>query len=116
MSLAISTTQFAVYLPVQNSALYPQGGSETFEDVAHERGLDVNDVRRFLRVAIARHVFKEPRIGSIAHTAASRLLVNNLMLEAWIINIAEEFWPSLSRVRVPLSLPCDMPTDCTLRW
>ena len=79
----------------------PHGQETTFKDLAHECGLDINDVQRFLRVAIARHVFKEPCVGSITHTAASRLLVGNPMLEAWILNIAEEFWPSLARVRVP---------------
>lgn len=82
----------------------PEEEETTFENIAHDFGLDVNDLRRFLRVAIARHVFKEPHIGSIAHTTASRLLVDNPMLEAWILNIAEEFWPSLARVSVPLRL------------
>lgn len=76
----------------------PKEEGTTFESLALECGLNVNDMRRFLRVAIARHVFKEPRIGSIAHTAASRLLIDNTKLEAWILNIAREFWPSLARV------------------
>ena len=78
-------------------------GTTAFEDIAKECRLDLSDLRRFLRVAIARHVFKETEIGSIAHTAASRLLVDNPMVEAWILNIAEEFWPSLARVGLPLS-------------
>ena len=76
----------------------PSEGTLTFEDIARKCRLDLSDLRRFLRVAIARHVFKEPEKGSITHTAASRLLVDNPMLEAWILNIAEEFWPSLTRV------------------
>lgn len=76
----------------------PKEEETTFEKLAQGCGLDVNDMRRFLRVAIARHVFKEPRVGSIAHTAASRLLVDDAKLEAWILNIAQEFWPSLTRV------------------
>ena len=89
----------------------PDAGEITFQEIARDCGLEVNDVQRFLRVARARHVFKEPRTGSIAHTAASRLLVDNPMLEAWILNIAEEFWPSLARVCHPVaSLSCH--TDC----
>lgn len=76
----------------------PKEGGTTFESLAVDCGLKVVDMRRFLRVAIARHVFKEPRIGSISHTAASRLLVDDTGLEAWILNIAQEFWPSLARV------------------
>lgn len=76
----------------------PKEEESTFESLARDCGVDVKDMRRFLRVAIARHVFKEPRIGSIAHTAASKLLVDDTKLKAWILNIAKEFWPSLSRV------------------
>ncbi|KAL8788742.1 MAG: hypothetical protein Q9195_007149 [Heterodermia aff. obscurata] len=83
----------------------PAQGLTSFEHISREAGLDVNDVRRFLRVAIARHVFIEPEVGSIGHTAASRLLVDNPMLEAWVMNIAEEFWPSLSRM-----------VDATAEW
>ncbi|KAL2045336.1 hypothetical protein N7G274_002419 [Stereocaulon virgatum] len=76
----------------------PKEQATTFENIARDCGLDIDDVRRFLRVAIARHVFKEPKVGSIAHTAASKLLLDNPLLEAWILNIAEEFWPSLTRM------------------
>ncbi len=78
----------------------PQAAAITFDNLARHCGLNINDLRRFLRVATSRHVFKEPDVGSIAHTAASRLLVDNPMLEAWILNIAEEFWPSLARAAI----------------
>ena len=83
----------------------PLDGSATFEQIAKDCNLNVKDVTRFLRVAIARHVFHEGPIGTIKHTAASRLLINNTMLEAWILNIAEEFWPSLART-----------VDATEKW
>ena len=82
----------------------PKEQATTFEYIARDCGLDINDVRRFLRVAIARYVFKEPDVCLITHTAASRLLVDNPLLEAWILNIAEEFWPSLTRVGGPFHL------------
>ena len=75
----------------------------TYDDIASACELNVTDLKRFVRVATARHVFKEVTIGSVAHTAASKLLVNNHMLEAWILMIAEEFWPSLSRVCAHIS-------------
>lgn len=58
-----------------------------------------------MRVAIGRHVFSEHQPEHIAHTAASLLLLDNPLLEAWILNIAEEFWPSLSRT-----------VDATQKW
>lgn len=82
----------------------PRTEAIPFSDLARHCGLNINDIQRFLRVATSRHVFKEPDVGSIAHTAASRLLVDNPILEAWILNIAEEFWPSLARVGVLFGL------------
>ena len=76
----------------------PVEGDITFEEVAKKCNVDVNDAKRFLRVAIARHIFRESTVGSISHTAASKLLLKNPMLEAWTLNIAQEFWPSLARV------------------
>jgi hypothetical protein len=73
--------------------------------MAEARGLSVTDVTRFLRCAIARHVFKEPRKGIIVHTAASKLLLNNPMVEHWILNVAQEFWPSVTRM-----------VDATEKW
>ncbi|PQE28278.1 O-methyltransferase protein [Rutstroemia sp. NJR-2017a BBW] len=87
------------------ATLVPESTGTTFEIIAKERGLDINDVQRFLRVAISYHIFSEPQIGYVVHSAASRLLVDNFMLEAWIMNIAEEFWPSLSRT-----------VDATIKW
>ncbi|TGO81284.1 hypothetical protein BPOR_1226g00010 [Botrytis porri] len=74
-----------------------------------ERGLNINDVQRFLRVVISYHIFSEPQIGGyVVHFAASRLLVDNFMLEAWIMNIADEFWLSLSRTEVSNESVCLM--------
>ena len=82
----------------------PLNGQISFEELAKVCGIAKNDAERFLRVAIARHIFQEPILGYIAHTAASRMLLDNPMLEAWILNIAQEFWPSLARVRVESGL------------
>lgn len=80
------------------AAEVPLDGQTTFEKIAEARGLNVIDVTRFLRCAIARHIFKEPRKGFVVHTAASRMLLNNPMLEHWILNVAQEFWPSVTRM------------------
>ncbi|KAI0968466.1 S-adenosyl-L-methionine-dependent methyltransferase [Xylaria arbuscula] len=85
--------------------IIPVHGKATLEDIAKATGLNLKDVTRFLRLAAAWHVFHEPSKGSIIHTAASRQLLNNPKLEAWINNIAEEFWPSLART-----------VDATQRW
>ena len=76
----------------------PLVGETSFEEISLQCGLNVKDLRRFLRVAISRHVFAEPSKGYVRHTAASKLLLGDPLMEAWIMNIAEEFWPALSRV------------------
>ncbi|KAI9664064.1 MAG: hypothetical protein M1821_007555 [Bathelium mastoideum] len=83
----------------------PTKGSITFASLAEACNLPLSDLRRFMRVAIGRHVFSEPVPESIAHTASSLMLLHNPMMEAWILNIAEEFWPALSRT-----------VDATQKW
>lgn len=75
----------------------PLEESITFQELAEASGQNVKDVTRFLRLVMGRHVFREPVKGSVMHTATSRLLLNNTMLQAWLLNIADEFWPSLAR-------------------
>ncbi|KAE8324081.1 hypothetical protein BDV39DRAFT_208268 [Aspergillus sergii] len=41
----------------------------------------------------------------ISHTAASKFLINNSMVEAWLLNIVEEYWPAFTRT-----------VDATERW
>ncbi|TVY47475.1 O-methyltransferase [Lachnellula occidentalis] len=55
----------------------PVGGSISFQDLADQCSLYEPDVRRIVRFAIAHHfVFREPRKGFVAHSAASRRLVD----------------------------------------
>ncbi|OGM41087.1 O-methyltransferase [Aspergillus bombycis] len=83
----------------------PVEGTITFEQLAQATNLNIKDLTRFLRVAISRHVFYEPQKDVIGHTAASKLLVNNPMVEAWLLNIAEEYWPAFTRT-----------VDATEKW
>ncbi|KAI0513195.1 S-adenosyl-L-methionine-dependent methyltransferase [Xylaria bambusicola] len=85
--------------------LVPLQEGTTFQAIATGAGLNLKDVTRFLRLSAAWHVFHEPARDKVVHTAASRLLINNPKLKAWIDNIAEEFWPSLART-----------VDATQRW
>lgn len=56
----------------------PIGGSITFEELATQCGLYEPDVRRIVRYAIAYHfIFCEPSKGVVAHSAASRRLVDD---------------------------------------
>lgn len=84
----------------------PTSGEEiSFEDIAVATGLNLQDVTRFLRVAMGRHVFAEPQKGFVRHTASSRLLIDNPLMEAYFVNVATEFLPSLART-----------VDATAKW
>lgn len=56
-------------------------------------------VRRILRHAIAHHIFQEPRKGFVAHTAASKLLATDSLLNDCIGFLTEEMWPSATKVQ-----------------
>ncbi|KAI1473787.1 putative hydroxyindole O-methyltransferase [Daldinia eschscholtzii] len=77
----------------------------TFREIAAAARLPPKDVTRFLRLAASRHVFHEASKGAIVHTAASRQLLDNPGLEAWVTIIADEYWPALART-----------VDATERW
>ncbi|MCJ1310857.1 hypothetical protein MMC25_004525 [Agyrium rufum] len=56
----------------------PLGGEISFADLAAKCSLYEPDLRRILRFAMVyHHVFQERRVGYVAHTAASRKLVEN---------------------------------------
>lgn len=56
----------------------PIGGEITFDELAKQCGLFETDLRRIVRFAIAyHHIFREPRKGVLAHSAASKWLVDN---------------------------------------
>lgn len=82
----------------------PEQGDITFEALAQASGADVSDMTRFMRMAIACHVFQEPVKGTVRHTAASRVLANS-MIEAWVLNSVIEFLPSAARA-----------ADAALKW
>lgn len=72
----------------------------SFEEISQASGLNVQAVRRLLRHAIAHHIFREPRKGFVAHTAASKLLATDSLLNDSIGFISEEMWPSATKVKV----------------
>lgn len=55
-------------------------------------------VRRLVRQAAAHHVFREPRKGFVAHTAASHMLAVNPQMRQWVGMVTEEMWPAAAKV------------------
>ena len=53
----------------------------SFTQLAHACQLNEADLSRILRHAITNRIFKEPRKGIVAHTAASKILADNPFLK-----------------------------------
>ena len=62
--------------------------------LAQRVGLNVEDLRRFLRLAITRHIFYEPRKNIISHNAVSRVLIDVPSSNDWLGLVCEEMLPS----------------------
>ncbi|KAM0304941.1 hypothetical protein ACHAO8_011332 [Botrytis cinerea] len=80
------------------ATLFPPGEERTFSEIAAARNLDLSDTTRFLRLAMTYHVFTEPREGVVAHTAVSRVLVDNKFAAAWLGHVLENVWPTLPHI------------------
>ena len=51
-------------------------------------------MRRFLRLAIANHIFAEPSKNTVAHTAMSRVLIDIPAFHDWVGVVCEEMLPA----------------------
>ena len=70
----------------------------TFAELAERCNLPVEDLRRILRLSMAKHIFKEPRKGYVAHNAASRVFVESEGLNNWTHVALDEIWPSAAHL------------------
>ena len=82
------------------ATILPRNEEMSFEDLSERCGLNVVNLKRILRHAMAHHrMFREPRKGIVAHTAGSRNLAENEPMREWIGLTVAETWQSSSRVR-----------------
>ncbi|RYC57523.1 hypothetical protein CHU98_g8684 [Xylaria longipes] len=79
------------------TGLMPAGGQTTFENVAKQTGLDEGAVRRLLRHAMTMRVFRETDTGALAHTQASRALLDPRAND-WVALGTEEMWPASQKM------------------
>lgn len=71
----------------------------SYELLAERCGILEHDLRRTLRYAMTFHrVFREPRKGFVAHTAASRLLAEDPLTRDAVGLRCDECWPACTRV------------------
>lgn len=77
---------------------FPVDEEASFEQISRACGLDESELRRILRFAMTRHIFKESREGVVAHTAASKALAELPIMRDAVGMICEDMWPSATRV------------------
>lgn len=72
-------------------------GETTFAELAASTGVNHAALCRILRHAIACRVFREPRPGVIAHSAASRLIAENPDVASWLAVSVDDMWPAAEK-------------------
>ncbi|KAI3337281.1 S-adenosyl-L-methionine-dependent methyltransferase [Xylariaceae sp. AK1471] len=75
------------------STMVPLGSQVSFREIASKTGLSEQMVSRLIRHAITMRIFCEPKPGLVAHTKASKMLVNPVTRD-WLSVGTEEIWPA----------------------
>lgn len=88
--LAITTFKIA--------SMVPRNGKISFGDIAKQTPMTEDMTTRLLRHAMTMRIFREPEPGMVAHTAASKVLVNP-GANAWLQSGTAEMWPAATKVR-----------------
>ncbi|KAI5921857.1 S-adenosyl-L-methionine-dependent methyltransferase [Camillea tinctor] len=78
--------------------LVPTSGTISLTELQSKAALDPINLTRVLRYATTAHVFREPTPGQIGHTAASRLLIEDAALQAWVGFNTEDVYPGSAHV------------------
>jgi hypothetical protein len=68
----------------------------SYADLSKKVGVDLTNLRRLVRHAMTNHIFREPKPGYVAHTSSSRLLAENLQIQAWTGFCLEDLWPPIT--------------------
>ena len=95
----LATSLQAIYRWNIPSKVPLDGSAISFSVLAEKCGLDEPNVRRFVRYAILHHrIFQEPRLGFVAHSAASLLLVKDPATFDGLGLRYDESWQAYARV------------------
>ncbi|KAL5117424.1 hypothetical protein ACEQ8H_004740 [Pleosporales sp. CAS-2024a] len=65
-------------------SLVPIGGSIGYRDLAQKAGVGQDVLRRIVRYAMTKHIFRETVDNKVAHSATSKMLVESPMMMEWI--------------------------------
>lgn len=87
---------------------FPIDSETSFEQISEKCGLNLIDTKRILRHAMTNHIFKEEKPGIVTHTAASKLLAENRLMEDFVGISCEEKFRAQAHVRFPSFAVLDM--------
>ncbi|KAI1801108.1 S-adenosyl-L-methionine-dependent methyltransferase [Daldinia bambusicola] len=76
---------------------FPVGEEASFADIAASTGLNQDLVRRFIRHAVVKDIFLEPRPGVVAHNAVSRLLAEDKAVHDWVGASTDDLWQAAAQ-------------------
>jgi len=80
-------------LIVSAAKSFPVNETATFAEISTKVGLDEQNLTRLLRHAMTNRIFKEVEPGVIAHTAISRLLAEDAMMNDWVGFCVDDLFP-----------------------
>ena len=81
-----------------SAQLAPLDTTISFKDLVNFVPLHKHDVRRINRHVIAHHrVFCEPKLGFIAHKAASRVLADSSSIRDALAILFDDSWPDFAK-------------------
>lgn len=75
-----------------------EGAYTTYYELAAKSGLQEKQVRCILRSAMLKDIFNETEDGFVIHTPASRLLAEDIQLQAWLSFMFAHYVPSELKV------------------
>ncbi|TVY26927.1 O-methyltransferase [Lachnellula hyalina] len=76
---------------------FPVGETASYAQIAEKVGLDEGNVRRFIRHAMTNRIFWEVDPDTVAHTAASRVLAEDVAMDDWVGFCVEDMFPATSQ-------------------
>jgi hypothetical protein len=82
----------------------PLNGEASYTDIAKAADADEVDLRCLIRHAMTNRIFREPREGYVAHTVASRLLLEDPQMNDWVGLCSAEFFPAAARTMEAMAL------------
>ena len=80
-------------LIVSAAKSFPVNETATFAEISTNIGLDEQNLTRLLRHAMTNRIFKELEPGVVAHTAISRLLAEDVMMNDWVGFCVDDLFP-----------------------